>query len=191
MRAFIGIALPDPVRDSLQQLQRALALSHADLKWVEPTNLHVTLKFLDEITDGQRVAVEAMLRDMASRSTPFTLSLEQLGAFPSVAAPRVLWVGLGEGTERVRVLVQEIEVLSIALSLRKKEERPFAAHLTLGRVRSPQHREALTRQMRAIQWQAPLPWPVDAITLYQSVLGAGGPRYAVLADIPLGSAREA
>ncbi len=187
MHAFIGIALPDAIRTSLQQLQFELAQSHADVKWVEPANLHVTLKFLDEITEAQRTAVEVMLREVAEQHAPFMLSLKQLGAFPSAEAPRVIWVGLEEGKELTRAIAEQIEAHGVRLSLRK-EERQFAAHLTLGRVRSPKHRDALAQQMRVSQWQSPSPWQVSALTLYQSVLDAGGPRYTVLADIPLSKA---
>src|SRR3989338_8018709 len=108
MRAFIGIALPDAVRSSLAGLQRQLSESGADVKWVEPANLHVTLKFLDEITDDQRRVVEALLGRVAAQETPFTLRLVDVGAFPSMKAPRVIWVGITEGRDRVVRLAQAI-----------------------------------------------------------------------------------
>src|SRR3990167_4334870 len=109
MRAFIGISLPDAVRSSLASLQRQLSESGADVKWVEPANLHVTLKFLDEITDDQRRMAEALLGRVAQREHAFTLALGRVGAFPSTSLPRVLWVGLAEGRDAAMRIAQAIE----------------------------------------------------------------------------------
>src|SRR3989338_9690957 len=89
MRAFIGIALPDAVRSSLAGLQRQLSESGADVKWVEAENLHVTLKFLDEITDEQRRTVEEFLARVAGREGAFTLGLKQAGGVSSPNSPRL------------------------------------------------------------------------------------------------------
>ena len=185
MRAFVAVDLPAHVRDALAVLQQDLARSNADVKWVEPPNLHVTLKFLGEITDDERRAVEALLQRVAGETPPFTLTLEELGAFPSIAAPRVLWVGILEGREPVVRMAEAIEQGGSAIPL-PREERPFAAHVTLGRVRSPRHRQSLVRALQSIQWQPPASWRSASLTFYQSILGAEGPTYRALAIVPLG-----
>lgn len=194
MRAFIGIALPDGVRTRLAILQQQLDASRADVKWVEPSNLHVTLKFLDEITQEQRLTVEALLGRVAGHERAFILELGHAGAFPSIDAPRVVWVGLEQGKETVVRLAQAIEREGQAIPLRRArpgtgpsragEERPFAAHVTLGRVRTPRNRAALTQRLHETDWQPPASWYVTALTLYQSVLSSAGSRYSVLAEVP-------
>ena len=184
MRVFIGIRLPEHVRVSLAGLQQELATSGADVKWVEPSNLHITLKFLDEITEQQRQAVEAMLAPIAVQHHPFQLGIEGVGAFPSLTAPRVIWVGLATGKETVARVVKAIEQEGRRLQLRR-EERPFSSHLTLGRVRSSRHQQRLAQLLREVAWQPPAAWQVSSLTLYQSVLSFAGPRYTVLAAIPL------
>jgi 2'-5' RNA ligase len=183
MRAFLGLSLPEEIRESLHRLQRDLAASQADVKWVEAGNLHVTLKFLDEITEEQRRDVEALLTRLAGKESAFTLGVEEVGAFPSMRAPRVVWVGLSEGRDTVARMVQRIEEEGRAIGLRR-EARPFAAHLTLGRVRSSGHRQELTRQLQHITWKPPASWLVTSVTLYQSVLSSSGPTYHVLAEVP-------
>jgi len=184
MRAFIGIALPSAIREALGELQGELARSQADVKWVLPEQLHVTLKFLGEITELQRQAVEAMLRKMAEPEAPFQLSLEGVGAFPSIHAPRVIWVGIRAGKERVERIAHAIEREGERIRL-QKDERPFAAHVTLGRVRSPQRLKPLADQLQAVVWQPLAPWRVESLTLYESRLSSSGPSYTVLADAPL------
>ncbi|MBI3021456.1 MAG: RNA 2',3'-cyclic phosphodiesterase [Candidatus Omnitrophica bacterium] len=185
MRAFIGIPLPPDVRSSLSRLQRELAASGADVKWVRPAQVHVTLKFLGEISEGERHAIEALVARVAASETPFAIRLNAFGAFPSLTAPRVVWVGVGEGGEAVARLTEAIEREGVAIPLRK-EERAFSPHITLGRVRSPRGRQALVAALRDARWDPPPPpWRVSSVTLYQSVLRPEGPQHTVLAEFPL------
>lgn len=184
MRAFIGLPLPEDVRGALARLQRELADSGADVKWVVPDSLHITLKFLDEISGAQRQAIEELLTRIVRGEPPWMVRLDRVGAFPSMQAPRVIWVGLVEGQETLRRLAETIERDGAAIPLRK-EARPFSAHLTLGRVRSSRRLQALAQRLRETPWQGPPPWRVTSIVLYQSVLTPAGPTYSVLAEIPL------
>ena len=184
MRAFIALSLPSGVQSSLASLQQSLAVSGADVTWVQPRNLHVTMKFLGEITDEQRQKVEALLRRVASDAAPFSLGLEGVGAFPSLRAPRVMWVGVAAGKDTVVRLARAIEEGAEGASL-AKEERPFAAHVTLGRVRSATRREALSRALRDAVWTSPAPFRIGALRLYQSLLGSSGPTYTALDEFPL------
>ena len=109
MRAFLALTLPDGVERSLAVLQQELAGTGADVKWVAPPNLHVTLKFLDEITEQQRHAIEGVLAEVGRVEAPFSTTLDRVGAFPSLSSPRVVWVGVGEGRERVIRLAERLE----------------------------------------------------------------------------------
>ena len=185
MRAFIALTLPEAVRHSLAALQDTLDASRADVRWVDAQQLHLTLKFLDDITDEQRQAVEALLVRIAQETPVLALSLEGVGAFPSMRAPRVVWVGVKEGQDDVTRLARAIEAASAALSVRR-ELRPFAAHVTLGRVRSSRHLSMLTRRLEQMTWQPPQPWTARAVTLYESRLGSSGATHIVLANVPFG-----
>jgi len=101
-----------------------------------------------------------------------------------LTAPRVVWVGTSGGRDTVLRIAASIERECEAIQL-PREERPFAAHVTLGRVRSPRGRQALYQRLRDTAWRPPGPWRVTALTLYQSVLGSGGPRYTALDEVPL------
>ena len=184
MRAFLGIPLPEEARAALEQLERTLARAEADVKWVQSSHLHVTLKFLGEISDAQRQAIEALVARVTAKEPPFALRFDAVGAFPSLEAPRVIWVGLGEGNEAVSRIAEAIEREGAAIPLRK-EEHPFSPHITLGRVRSPRGRQTLVTALRDARWDPPPPWRVSSVTLYESLLRPDGPHYAVLAELPL------
>jgi 2'-5' RNA ligase len=180
MRAFIAIELPGPVRAALVSLQRQLAQAEADVKWVEEDNLHVTMRFLGEISEDQRQAIERLLGEVAGRTPRLQLSLSHLGAFPSASSPRVIWVGVGQGSEALSRIAREIEEGLSALHL-PREPREFAAHLTLGRVRSPRNRAQLSHRLKELVWKPPAPFEVAHLTLFQSTLTSSGPLYTPLA----------
>ena len=185
MRAFIGVPLPAGVCEALTTLQRELAQAQADVTWVAPEQLHVTLKFLGEITETQRLTVEAMLVQVAAHHKPFKVSVKDLGVFPALAAARIVWVGLAQGAEALTQIAVEIEQ-GCQVAGFTPENRPFTAHVTLGRVRSSRHREALVSRLPRACWQPPEPWQVDRLTLYQSSLDSNGPHYTVLVQPSLG-----
>jgi 2'-5' RNA ligase len=183
MRAFIAVELPEAVRAALAHVQQALAASRADVKWVEPENLHLTMRFLGEISDAQGEAVKQLVERVAASGPPVTMNLRELGAFPSVGAPRVIWVGVEQGRDDLTRLAEQIEEGCRGLGL-SAEPRPFAAHVTLGRVRSPKRRRELSDALARLTWEPPPPWDARALTLFQSVLSSSGPRYTPIVQAP-------
>ena len=190
MRAFIGVALPNLVRLSLTSLQRRLAESRADVKWVEPSNLHVTMRFLGEIDEARDQLVSDALRRVAVQSGAFETSLSRLGTFPSGSSPRVIWVGIERGQEELVRIAELLERQLTAIGL-PGDNRRFVAHVTLGRVRSDRDLGQLVQALSATEWPAPPPWSTAAVTLYRSKLSPEGPHYTALLDVPLGAVEEA
>ncbi|MBI4322660.1 MAG: RNA 2',3'-cyclic phosphodiesterase [Candidatus Omnitrophica bacterium] len=185
MRAFLAVELPDNVREAVVAVQRALAGD--GVKWVEPENLHVTMRFLGEITEVQRQAIESLLLKVAGSRAPIDAALSAVGTFPERGMPRVIWVGIGQGAEQLSRLAEEIERGLAALSI-SNEERRFVAHVTLGRVRSPTAGDVLRRRLTQIRWTPPAPFWIERVTLFQSTLGGAGPVYTALGRFPLTAA---
>ncbi len=184
MRAFIAITPPDALRFAFAAAQQELAASGADVAWVAPANLHVTLKFLGDITEPQREAISRTLQAIATLTAPFTLQAVGVGAFPSAHAPRVVWVGLEDAEGQLARMAALIEREARILTL-PSEEHSFSAHVTLGRVRSSRGRTALAERLGSAVFRHAAAWPVTSVTLYQSHLSGAGARYTVLADLPL------
>ncbi|MBN1405080.1 MAG: RNA 2',3'-cyclic phosphodiesterase [Candidatus Omnitrophica bacterium] len=145
-RAFIAIALNEQLHKELACLQAKLKSSEADVKWVEPRNIHLTLKFLGNITDEQIGQVKNAIEKTASKFSVYSIHLAQIGAFPKIEYPRVIWVGMDEGrketTEIYKALKQELSEIGFP-----EEERTFSPHLTLGRVRSLKNKQQLAKIM--------------------------------------------
>lgn len=180
MRAFLAIEISESARRALIALEGALQKTGADVKWVEPDNLHLTLKFLGDISESQLGLLKKRLGEIASSFDRFSIRLRKLGAFPSFQRPRIVWVGIDEGKQDLVRLVKAIETLCIALGL-PAEKRVFEPHLTLGRVRSARGLEKLIAELKAnADFGCSDPIEAVSVTLFESTLSSRGPTYRPL-----------
>jgi len=185
IRAFLAVELPEALRDGLAQVQGELKRSRADVRWVAPGNIHLTLKFFGNVPDDEIEALAAAAREVAAETPPLQLKVTFAGAFPSPNAPRVVWLGLGGDLVPLTQLFYRLEKSYAALGY-PPEGRAFKAHLTLGRVKSPANRDKLARLLTKLP---PPDWPpfeVKELILFQSVLSPQGSKYTPLKVIPLG-----
>jgi RNA 2',3'-cyclic 3'-phosphodiesterase len=186
IRAFLAIELPEAIRSGLARVQEELKRSRADVRWVTPGNIHLTLKFFGNVPDDEIEALAQVAQDAAAATAPLQLQATGAGAFPSANAPRVVWLGLGDDLVPLPQLFYRLEKAFAALGY-PPEGRAFNPHLTLGRVKSPANRERLARLLTKLP---PADWPpfeVKELILFQSVLSPQGSKYTPLQVIPLGS----
>jgi len=179
-RAFLALDLPAEARaaaaDATARLRRACG--EGDVKWVPPENLHVTLRFLGSLDPEALARARAVVADLDQRFDAVTVGWSRLGAFPSPRRPSVLWLGLADGEQRLSHLAREVERRLRAARF-GRADKPFAAHVTIGRVRRgrrliwPTESDRLTTPDGAFSMRA--------IVLYQSRLTPAGPHYAPLA----------
>ena len=180
MRTFIAIELSGEIRSALARIQSHLKYSGADVKWVEEKNIHLTLKFLGEIDENKLLRVKNILDETGKLSRPFEISLKDIGAFPDIDYPRVIWAGLGKGSAESKILAERIDEELSRIGF-EKESRLFAAHLTIGRVRSVRNKEALKSKLTAYSLQfTAKPQLISSIILFQSTLTPEGPVYTKL-----------
>lgn len=186
LRVFIAVELPASIQQEVAALQASLRATGADVKWVEPQNLHLTLKFLGNVEETRIAPLIEALRAATLPHAPCTLHLEGIGAFPNIRSPRVIWVGVSQGQPPLTALAQAVEQACVGLGF-PAQERPFSAHLTIGRIRSRDRLAHLIKQLQVAEFCASHPAPADHLTLFQSVLSPKGPTYTPLAKIPLGT----
>lgn len=192
MRLFFALALDEPVRasatrvaDMLQQRLERARCARA-VKWVERENLHITMRFLGEVDEK---GAHALFGGACERllCSPFDLSVGGAGAFPPSGPPHALWIGTDDptGVESVRAVFALLEQRLATLGF-EPEPRAHAPHMTLGRVREINRSRG--RELR--QWLSEVPGNlgtlhVSRVTLYRSHLSSSGPRYEVVAEVPL------
>ncbi len=135
LRAFIAVEIPSPLQDEIQKATAGLrnTLGTDLIRWVAPRNVHLTLKFLGDVSPTNVDLIEHMLSQEAGQHQAFDMPVESLGAFPNSRRPRVLWIGLA-APPTLAALQHSIELAASRLGY-AAEERGFSAHLTIGRVR--------------------------------------------------------
>lgn len=180
-RAFV--AVPAPADPPLVSLLEGLAALDADVKPVEPGNLHFTLSFLGDVADDATEPLGRALARACRHAHPFTLRLQGVGAFPSARRPRVVWVGVEDARPIAALATRVREELRAAGF--DGDDKDFRAHLTLARVRSERGLDALVRFLQAHGHDAPGEVAVDHVSLYRSRLGPAGPTYDAVATARL------
>jgi 2'-5' RNA ligase len=184
MRLFVALELPVEIRKALGQLIREIASARAQVRWVDPRNMHLTLKFLGEVAEEKEQMIYEVSRLAAKEVGPFQLRVEEVGAFPSARKPRVIWVGVGKSPQ-LATLARRLEEEFQAIGF-PSEKRPWTPHLTLGRVKTDAHSRDLEAKLAAAKFP-PCTFAVERISIVKSVLKPSGPIYTTLREIPLTS----
>ena len=189
VRAFVAIELEGEVQMALRSLHGRLKKAPlARLgRWVAPESIHLTLKFLGDVPAARLPEVQAAVERACQGVTPFEIAISELGCFPNLQRPRVVWVGVEEPSGALRRLQSAVERELARLGFRP-EGRGFKPHLTLARIRD-QARSRERAQLGAWVRQQSVPqratMRVCRVSLMRSVLGPGGAVYTRLGEAPL------
>jgi 2'-5' RNA ligase len=188
-RCFVGLRIDPAARARLVALQgglRRLPPSAARRLKLEPAdNLHATVKFLGPTGDAQVAGIIAALGDVARTLTAREVVLRGLAAFPTLARPRVLFAGVGDGADLVTAAAAATEDAVAALGF-PREGRPFTPHVTIARVDQPRPDGPLTDWLAKAPREALGHVLATHLILYESHLASSGATYSVLAEVPLG-----
>jgi 2'-5' RNA ligase len=186
-RLFIAAELPQPVKQALAGAQEQLRRGGSPVKWVAAEAMHLTVRFLGETDAGLVPQLGAALHGALGHQPAITLHLTTAGAYPNLRRPNVVWAGIGGSTAALAHAHTAVEAALAELEI-PREERPFRAHLTLGRVRrdaTPAQQERLGEAVRALPPFTPTPWSIGRVVLYRSELRRDGPIYTELDAVTL------
>jgi 2'-5' RNA ligase len=190
-RLFVAAWLPDAAaREAAGVLRRLRAdAGVADVKWVSPENLHVTLRFLGDVEEDRVPAVRDCVERAAAGVLPFRLRLAGVGAFPPRGAPRVLWIGIADGAKELARLASRTEKQLLDRGLiGAPETRPFRAHVTLGRPRGTRSPGRTADLLGEVAFEGGA-HRLEEVRLVESRLSPRGASYTAVARVPLGGAR--
>ena len=186
MRVFVAVSLSSEIRERLASLQDRLRHAQADVSWVRPENIHVTLKFLGETEEKRLPSIRGALAEVSRDGASFSMEVAGAGSFGG-RVPRVVWVGVRDGAQPLTELARQVEHNLARLGF-PKEKREFTAHLTLGRVRSPRNAQGLLTALQAAREEQFGTMAARTFELMQSELRPSGSVYAVLERFSLGTA---
>jgi len=192
IRTFIAIQLPTSIHDQLSVvLDQINQPPVPGVRWVPPHNIHLTLRFLGDVSPTSLKSLAGAIHGEASRHKPFEITVEGLGAFPSKQRPRVIWVGITAPGALAR-LQHGIENEANHLGY-PPEERPFSAHLTVGRVSShaaPAEIQQVSQRLEQINPGKLGSFTVDSVKIFKSDLNPSGSIYTVLYSLPLSEEKK-
>ncbi|MCK4245395.1 MAG: RNA 2',3'-cyclic phosphodiesterase [Candidatus Omnitrophica bacterium] len=185
MRTFISVEIPQEAREKFLLAENLLRNSDLPLKLVKIENLHLTLKFLGEISEERLKEIIETCQIVAEAFSPFSISFKGIGIFPDMKKPRVIWAGVEEGAEDLRkisgLLEEELEKRGFPA-----DKREFQGHLTIARVKKPMIRnEVLKGLIEKFQEHQFCSFPVNKLYIMKSELKKEGPIYTCLKEIAL------
>ena len=188
IRTFIAAELPLPLQDAIQKATSGLHKTLGDelIRWVPPHNVHLTLKFLGDVSPASLDQIKQILVTEAAQVESFAVQVEGLGAYPNPRRPRVLWVGLNAPAS-LTALQHSIDAAAARLGF-ESEDREFSPHLTIGRVRqnlSVAEQQKIRTALEEAQIANLGTAQVDAVYLFKSDLQAAGSIYTKLFSAPL------
>jgi len=183
MRVFIAIRLPDYIKNFASLVEENLKVNLPKISWVKPPNLHLTLKFLGEISDKQLDKVKQITSEIASQTSSFKIRLEDIGIFPDLKKARIIWIGSHNITQK---LIKIVEILDTELAKLgfPKEKRDFQAHITIGRIKihiDPSLLEENLTEIKKLLNKKP-GFTAQGLTIFQSTLGRMGAVYNALSE---------
>ena len=184
IRCFIAIEIPGTIQNQLARIQDALRKQIQKASWVKPSNIHLTLKFLGEVDPGDLASIGEAIEKATRRHRSFSLHIGGVGAFPNLARPRVMWVGVKVGAGRVSGLTQDINIALSHCGF-SFDTKKFNPHLTIARLKERIDLRPYTDHYRQYDRINGAEMSVDTISLVQSQLHPQGAIYSTLQSYSL------
>ena len=186
-RTFVAIDIPASVK-----LKELLELLRADftedkIRWVNPEILHITLSFLGDTSEQQIYYISEQLEKITSGYSSIDLHFKELGVFPNLRNPRVLWIGM-ERNELLENLQGEIEAMLCNYGI-NRENKPFSPHLTIARIKWIDDIDKLKYWLQKYKGETIQKTKIGEIIYYESRLTSNGPIYNPVKKFPLKKAR--
>lgn len=175
MRLFIAAAIDNNNQEEIRKIQDRLKEYGGDVKWVEPKNTHLTLRFLGQISQEKVPGIINALKEAVKSISPFSIEITRLGVFPNIRFPRIIWAGIEKGQDNLRELSLIIDRTLLKTGF-PQEKRPFSGHISLGRARNAKNKTMLSKNIAGFRFN-PITQAIGSIILYKSALSSEGPAY--------------
>ena len=180
-RGFIAVDID--VFPKLLEFEKEIKETGANVKLVEPENVHITLKFLGDTDESRIDEFDKIMKDAVKGIDPFNIQLKGAGVFPNQNYIKVIWIGIKQG-EPIGVIASKIDEQLSKIGF-KKEKRGFSPHLTIARVKSAKGKDGILHVIEKYRDVQFVDIRVDSIKLKKSDLTPKGPIYTTLIDVKL------
>ncbi|HSO25285.1 MAG TPA: RNA 2',3'-cyclic phosphodiesterase [Methanobacteriaceae archaeon] len=177
IRAFLAVDVNRELIGRIREIQEEIKLAGAPVKFVEPENLHFTLKFFGDVNEEKLDEINKIIIDKIENFSPFEISISGMGVFPSLRYIRVFWLG-SENFEQFSNIQRELDLEFIKIGFEK--ERSYIPHLTIGRLKGAENKEVLVEKIKQLNDVEIGSTLIDSLCLKKSELTPLGPIYTDL-----------
>lgn len=187
-RLFLAIDIVPDEHFLAVYLKLKQQLKDEKIRWVEPANLHITLKFFGETPIEKIDSIKNLMYKITDQHTPFTLNIRRTGIFGSRYKPRVIWFGIDKNEQLISLvshLLNELEIIGFA-----GDRQNFVPHLSLGRLKSVQHKVNFQKAIDRVKDVFVQDIQVRKITLFESLLQPTGVVYKTIEEFELNSSLD-
>jgi 2'-5' RNA ligase len=185
IRTFVALRASQRVTSNAVRVIDRLAATQAEYRWVEEENLHVTLNFVGDVVDVEVPELCKIIKNAVQDFEPFSLSLQGVNAFPSTDRPRILWIGVDEGTEELKKIYSVLADVLHHWGV-NKERKEYIPHMTLGRIsRGGRWNEEMMALMHRLRNHDGGFCQIQEVIVYSSYQDKGGPTYTPMSRIKL------
>jgi 2'-5' RNA ligase len=181
IRSFISCDVEEKeVLTRIQQVQKLLVRTKADVKIVSPENIHITLRFLGNIHLN---IIDQLYQELKNiYFTPFNVQIREVGTFPNLQRMRIIWVGIQQGTKELKKIFTQVEQKLQNLGI-NPEKKGFKPHITIARVKSGKRKAELSKCLMNLRDFDLGKLKANRIRIKKSVLTPKGPIYETLHEI--------
>ena len=186
IRAFLAIEPPENILRKISDLQEKLKREISGrINWTRPHAQHLTLKFFGDISTEDVKNICSAVQNRVTSEPSLSLKIEKLGVFPDARRPRVIWCGMAGDVEKLSVLQKQLDSDFAGIGF-PGEDRPFQAHLTLGRIKDSHGLTGINEALIKYSSFAAGEFNCTELILFQSRLSPQGAIYTKLAEFALG-----
>jgi RNA 2',3'-cyclic 3'-phosphodiesterase len=183
IRTFVCIDIPQSIKAAIEKLQSELRRPQAQISWVKPANIHLTLKFLGDVAQSKILKVNTAVSRAIDSFGPFQITVGSTGCFPSPRNPSVLWVGISPVAGDLQKLRDAIEE-ELARQGFERDRKKFKPHLTIARIRNPRNAAEVAATFLTLGF-ADQSFQASEVIVMRSQLSPQGSIYTPQAVIPL------
>lgn len=184
MRTFLAIEIEPYIKNKIEESQEIIADSESsNIKFVEVENIHLTLKFFGEIDDDKLEQITDIIDKSIKNKEAYPLKVVNIGAFPNIYNPRVIWTGIKDKNDTTTKLIEELDKKFNKIGFKK--EKNYVPHITIGRVKNISDKEKLSQCLKKISKKYHGKMVVKRICLKSSTLTPNGPIYENIKEFEL------
>lgn len=173
MRTFIALDVPEEIRDLAVSIRRSINTYEEGFRWVGRSNIHMTLKFLGEISKTQISRTESDLNSVCSETPAIQCHTGGISSFPDIENPKNVWISVIPDSDRLSDLKRRTDDGLSWIECQKGEHR-FVPHITIARIRPDAARKKVSDTIKSVPDIAPVPFFLETVTLYKSELTPSG-----------------